>query len=101
MIGGLGVASIVVGGITGSMVFAKKKTVEEHCDERKACDSEGLDAGEQGKTLATVSTITFAAGAGALATGVLFVLLGKPDARVTVAPTSAAGGPGVTAFGRF
>jgi hypothetical protein len=101
VVGGLGLASIAVGGITGGMVFGKKKTVQEHCNADKECDQEGLDAGSSGTTLATVSTITFAAGAGALAGGVLLVLLGRPEARVTVGPTASAAGPGVMVGGRF
>jgi hypothetical protein len=102
VIGGLGVASLVVGGITGGMVIAKKQTVEQHCDTKKACDPQGLDAGSSGKTLATVSTITVAAGAALLATGVVIILVsGNKHPKATVGATATTSGGSVVFDGRF
>jgi len=102
VIGGVGIASLVVGGITGGMVIAKKQTVEQHCDAKKACDPQGLDAASSGKTLSTVSTITVAAGAALLATGVVIVLVsGNKRPKTSVGATATAQSGSLVVGGRF
>lgn len=72
VLGGIGVAGLAVGGVTGAMVLGKKGTIEEHCT-GKLCDAEGKDAADAAQTLGLVSTIGF--GVGALGVGVASVLL--------------------------
>jgi hypothetical protein len=71
--GGIGVAGIVVGSVTGALVLAKRDSVSTHCPEHR-CDPQGLDELGSARTLATVSTVAFVAGAIGLASAtVLFV----------------------------
>lgn len=74
--GGVG---LVVGGITGLMTIGRKSTADSHCD-AVDCDSEGYDASQQGRTLGTVSTVAFVAGA-ALAVGGVSILLFAPKSQ--------------------
>ncbi len=77
--GGVGVAGIVVGTITGILVLDRKATVDKKCD-GYACDAEGKKAADSGQTLAAVSTIAFGVGIAGLATGVTLVLT-APDEK--------------------
>jgi hypothetical protein len=76
--GGVGVAGLLVGAITGGLALGKKGTIEEHCKDtgsgdRFACDPEGKAAADSGQSLALVSSIGFGVGlAGVAAGAVLF-----------------------------
>lgn len=83
VVGGVGVASLVVGGITGILALGHASTVEEHCDGDLACDQEGLDAAKAGDTTSLVSTITVIAGGAALVAGGALFYLGTKKANVT------------------
>ncbi len=61
VIGGLGLAGLVVGSITGGMTLAKKSTIEDHCN-GAACDADGKEAADSAQTLGLVSTIGFVVG---------------------------------------
>jgi hypothetical protein len=76
--GGVGVAGIVVGGITGGLAIDRKSTVDDNCD-GPACNHEGLEAAEEGQSLALVSTITFGVGLAGLAAGAVLWLLSPSD----------------------
>jgi hypothetical protein len=76
--GGVGVAGIVVGAVTGLMSISKKKTVDDNCV-GLACTQEGKDAADSGKTLATVSTIAFGVGIVGIAAGTVLLLTAKPS----------------------
>ncbi len=77
VIGGVGVASLGVGVVTGLMALGKASTVKEHCDPNLACDPQGVDAGSSGKTLSLVSTITVAAGLVGIGVGTFLVVTSK------------------------
>jgi hypothetical protein len=74
VVGGVGIAGLAAGGVTGVLALGKASTVKSHCDANLACDQQGVDAASSGKTLALVSTISFAAGAVLAAAGVYLVL---------------------------
>jgi hypothetical protein len=74
IVGGLGVAGIAVGAVTGVMTLGKKGVVDDHCNADGGCDQEGLDAASSGRTLSTVSTVAFAAGVGLTALGVFLIV---------------------------
>jgi hypothetical protein len=74
--GGIGVAGIVVGSVTGILVLSKKGTVKDNCT-GGACNDAGLDAANSGKALATVSDIGFGIGLAGLAVGAIFLLTGN------------------------
>ena len=77
--GGIGVAGIVVGSVTGLMVLGKKSTVSSKCTDH-TCDQAGVNAASSGKTLALVSDIGFGVGIAGLATSAI-LLLTQPNAE--------------------
>ncbi|HEY1536742.1 MAG TPA: hypothetical protein VGF76_22125, partial [Polyangiaceae bacterium] len=79
VIGGIGVAGIAVGSVTGILVFGKKSTVKDDCV-GSTCSSAGVSAANSGKTLAIVSDIGFGVGIVGLATSAV-LLLTRPKAE--------------------
>jgi hypothetical protein len=73
--GGLGLAFIGVGAVTGGLALGKKSTIQNNCmlDGTRGiatCNPVGLDAGHAVTTLGAVSTGTFVVGGVALGVGV-------------------------------
>ena len=101
VLGGVGIAGLVTGAVTGALVLSKKSVVESECVD-KLCSQEGVEAGEDGKLFSTISTVSFIAGAALVATGATLILTandGRETARVEVR-----GAPGVATLnlkGRF
>lgn len=85
VIAGVGVVGVGVGGVTGAMVFGKKSTVNAHCDASKACDAQGMNALSSARTLSTVSTVAFIAGAVGIGAGAYLIF----SSRSKSAPTTA------------
>jgi hypothetical protein len=85
VVGGVGVAGIVVGSITGLMAMSKKNTADQNCTGSQ-CNSTGADAGKSGKTMATVSTLAFGVGIAGLAVGTILWFTAKP--ATTEAPVT-------------
>lgn len=86
VLGGVGLAGIAVGAVTGAMVLGKKSDVERECD-GKLCTAEGVEAGEDGRLYSTISTVAFAVGVAGVAAGATLILTasdGKETARVQV-----------------
>jgi hypothetical protein len=98
VLGGVGVAGIAVGAVTGVMVLDKKSVVDENCDAEKRCNADGADAAESGQTLGTISGVSFAVGAVALAAGAYFVLSSDTEQRPAAA---LAIGPGQMSYIRY
>jgi hypothetical protein len=99
-IGGAGVA---VGAVTGVMSLGKVSELRDHCPSNVCAPSEQSTL-DNGKMLATVSTIGFIAGGVGIGAGVTLLLLGHPkhaetSASVDVSPWIGWGAAGVT--GRF
>jgi len=69
-LGGLGLAAVAVGSTAGALALARKKTVDDNCVDL-ACNPVGLDALDQGRTFASVSTATLVVGSAAVAGGAL------------------------------
>lgn len=95
VLGGVGVAGIGVGAIFGLLAKADNDEATTHCVVGNACDQEGVSLGRSAQSSATASTISFIAGAGALAAGVA-LLLTAPSAPKAPSPTAlrARGGAG-------
>jgi hypothetical protein len=80
VIGGVGVAGLVLGGVMGGLTLGKKGTIADHCGTKvgskdaTACDPTGLDAASSGKTLALVSTIGFGVGLAGIGTAAVLLL---------------------------
>lgn len=65
VLGGVGALGVVVGTVTGLMAQSKKSTINDNCPGR-VCNAEGRDAVDSGQRFATISTISFGVGIGAL-----------------------------------
>jgi len=113
VVGGVGAASVVVGGIFGLLAVSDKSRAEESgCDSvTKRCTQAGQDLIDGAKTKAWVSTLGIGIGAAALGTGVVLLVMsgGKskeqepkpltPTARVL--PSLGPQGGGVSIIGSF
>jgi hypothetical protein len=73
VVGSVGVASLVVGAVTGGMAIGKKNAMDSGCPGNE-CDETGWSAKSSGKTLATISTVTTVLGLAAGGTGLYLVL---------------------------
>jgi hypothetical protein len=104
VLGGVGVAGLVVGGVTGGLTFAKTSEVEEMCPVPDRCTTEGVAVADSARTLGLVSTVSFIAGAAFVGAGVVLVLTSGSSGSSTeaaFAPVVLPGGGGLTARGRF
>lgn len=98
VIGGAGLAGLLVAGVTGGLAMSKKSDVSSHCNAYKQCDQLGLDAASSGATFATVSTVAAIVGGVGLATGIVLAVVGAtgakdkgPSATLSVSPLYAGG----------
>jgi hypothetical protein len=105
--GGVGVAGLIVGGITGGLMLGEGSTVDDNCVGAQ-CNSEGFEASQNVnvKALGTVSTIGFVVGLAGVGAGVTLFVLSMDDgeepqeaARLVVTP--AAGGSAIGLHGRW
>lgn len=95
VLGGIGAVGLATGTLTGILALGKASTADEHCHSEVPipyCDREGGDANSSGKTLAAVSTTSFAVGIVGVGLGTYFILsVGADDGTETVLVTR--GGP--------
>ena len=78
--GGIGIAGVVVGSVTGILVLGKKQTVNDNCPNHD-CNDPGYEAATSAQTLGLVSTISFGVGIAGLATGAVLLLTGSEPAK--------------------
>lgn len=83
--GGVGLAGLVAGGVTGGLMLSKKDVVDASCKDGgegvKLCDAAGVEAGNSAKLLGTVATIGLAVGAAGVGLSVvLFAVAPKRPA---------------------
>jgi hypothetical protein len=103
VIGGIGLAGLAVGGVTGAMAIGKESTRKSNCDASDVCNQTGYDAAQSGKTLAGISTYAFVAGGVGLAAGLFLVLTApsspstspSPPSSLSILPSIAPGGGGL------
>jgi hypothetical protein len=74
VVGGAGLASVVVGSIFGLRAISKNSDSKDYCRTDTLCSSHGLALRDDARDAAKVSTITFVAGAALVATGLTLVL---------------------------
>ncbi|AUX44647.1 hypothetical protein SOCE26_061130 [Sorangium cellulosum] len=108
--GGVGVAGLVVGSVTGWMALDESGVAAENCRDvspgNARCNPAGIAAGNRAKQLGLVSTVSFGAGV-ALAGAAALVLLLEPAPRRQPAPavswelTGGQAGGGVVMHGRW
>jgi len=85
VVGGVGIAGLAVGAITGLMAIGKNNDSKQMCPESGACGSSAaVDAADSARKLGTVSTIAFIAGGLGVAFGAALLL---------TAPSSTEGAP--------
>lgn len=105
--GGVGLAGLGLGAVTGILAIGKKGDAATLCPDPTRCGGEGRDVAGTGHALAAVSTASFVMGAVGVAAGVTLVLLGRDRApapaaaRVIVNPLVLPGGAGLGASGSF
>jgi hypothetical protein len=86
VLGGVGVAGLATGAVTGLLALDRASTVKAHCP-GLACDPLGLSAASQGQWLASTSTIAFIAGGVLVAAGAYFVFFGgSRSSGIALAP---------------
>ena len=105
VIGGVGIAGIVIGSIFGSTAKSRFDASGAHCRTPTLCTADGLDLVSQARSAATVSTIGFVAG-GALLVGGLVVFLTAPSSAprppsARLVPLLGPGIAGGTVMGSF
>lgn len=87
--GGIGVAGLVTGTITGLVTMNAASAYKDHCHFGK-CDPEGLSAASTGRTTSVVSPIAFAVGAVGIGAGIwLFVAASKAHLAPAISPSGA------------
>lgn len=101
VIGGVGVAGLAVGAITGAMVLGKKSVVDNNCDAAKRCNQTGYDAANSGRTLGIASTTGFIVGGLGLAAGAWLVLSSHPGEHTALIPSAGPTGAGLTVIRQF
>jgi hypothetical protein len=83
--GGVGVAGLVVFGVTGGLMASYHGVVSDRCTANKQCDAEGLKAVESGKSLTPINTAALIVGIAGVAAGVTLILLSPSPSAPSVA----------------
>ena len=91
---GVGAAGMVVGAVFGGMALGNHDELAKRCapGEPRVCDAEGVKIAADQKTVATVSTVGFAAGGALLAAGVVLWLVAPAAEKEGGAKTGRGGG---------
>lgn len=92
IVGGIGVAGLVLAAVTGGLVVSNRSTVTDNCDDKAAtCRTQsGIDAANAVRTLGPVTTVGLVIGAVGVATGAIWLGVqrsGRSSARIGVGPT--------------
>jgi hypothetical protein len=100
VVGGLGLAGLAVGAVTGGLTIAKKNVVDDNCS--PTCNDASREAATAGKALSAASTVSFIAGGALTVTGIVLVAVGsKRTPTTTLAAAPGPGGTLVTMRGSF
>lgn len=100
--GGIGLAGLAAGGITGIVSLLDHGAVRSACPSRRGCSQDIVDQAARGESLSMVSTVAFAVGVVGAGAGIYLVLSSKaaetaPRVGFVVAP----GGGGIGLRGSF
>jgi hypothetical protein len=79
-VGGLAVASLVLGGVAGGIALSDKSVVNSQCP-RQTCSVTGMQAVNDGKTWSAVSTVGLAVGGAALTGGLVLYFTSSVSAK--------------------
>lgn len=110
--GGLGVVALGASAVTGAFAIDRQGIVEDSCtraaDGALQCPPEGVNAADEGRTFATVSTTTFVAGALALAASATLLVVhlassseGEAEAAARIDAWLGPGDGGIRVHGAF
>lgn len=92
IVGGVGLAALIVGGVTGGIVLGKKSAADAGCNDfSRTCTPDGKAAADAGRALGPVSTVGLVLGAAGVAAGALWLGVrhsGRSTARMGVAPVA-------------
>ncbi len=99
VVGGVGLASLAVGGVFIGLTAMKSSDTDELCPNKRCTTQAGRDALDEANTFANVANGTLIAGGVLLATGIVvyFTAPSATDVDVAVAPAPG----GLLLFGRF
>lgn len=105
VVGGVGVAGVVLGVVFGARAIGKKSDEKTHCT-GAFCDPEGLALDAQAHSAATISTVAVGAGLAAIGVGAVLILISRapkapPSAYLHVVPTAGLGSGGLDVRGTF
>lgn len=97
VVGGVGVAGVLVGTIAGISVLALKSQSDNEC--KSGCTQHGVDLMNQAQAVAWVSDIAFGVGLAALGTSIVLWVTAKPSssARAWITPVIGPTGGGFVA----
>lgn len=109
VVGGVGVAGLVVGGVFGLRALSKNDDAKAICaDQPNACpeseQQKHRELVDDAKSARTLSIVGFAAGGAALGAGIVLILTapdGARDARVRITPLLGQDSAGASLTGRF
>jgi hypothetical protein len=91
IIGGIGLAGLVAGGVAGALVLQKKSATNADCT-ATSCNAAGEAAASAGRTLGPVTTVGLVVGAAGVTAGAVWLGVrgkGGASARVGIAPLHA------------
>lgn len=103
LVGGLGVAGVAVGAVTGLMAIGKSNDAKASCANDGPCrDATAVDASNSAQSLATVSTIAFIAGGVAVGAGAVLIFTApSKKTGVRIVPNAGPGSAGLNFVGAF
>ena len=88
VVGGIGVAGIVVGSIFGILAIGNKSSLNGECDAAKHCTAGSQSDIDSFTRNSTISTVGFSVGLVGLAAGTILFLTERPKTEPTPAPTA-------------
>ena len=89
IVGGVGIAGVVVGAVFAAVVLHDTSVVDSEChDATHTCSSTGASAASSGSSLGPVSTIGFVVGGVGLGGAAALFLLRKPAPSASTAPSA-------------
>jgi hypothetical protein len=94
VLGGGGVAGLVVGGVAGVLTLKEKQANNDHCNSTlQTCDATGRDAAQSGRTYGAITTAGLVVGVVGVGLGAYFLIKSqKSESSPTALMTQA--GPG-------
>lgn len=105
IVGGVGAASLIAGGVFFALRQTTLASLEENCPDNLHCDVKNKPAYERAKLYSVVAPVTTGAGIAALAAATALILLekkpGQPQKGVVVTPVAPNAFAGVSVSGQF